>query len=721
MSQSIVPVLTPVAVEAPYSYAVPDGMTLSPGDVVVVPLGPRTVLGVVWDGEPDRIVRGKLRPVEAKLAGPAIAPAMRRFVEWIADYTLSPRGMVLRMMLRVPEAFGPQMPVIAVRLAGAPPERMTEARRRVLEVAGDGLAWSKTALARAAGVGVSVVEGLIQAGTLQCVALPPKPVVAPPEPDFAATALTQAQSGAAEALADAVAAGGFSVSLLEGVTGSGKTEVYFEAMSEALRRGRQVLVMVPEISLTAQFLARFEARFGTMPAEWHSGLTPKLRERTWRGVASGEVKAVAGARSALFLPFADLGLIVVDEEHDPAYKQEEGVIYSARDMAVVRGSLEGVPVVLSSATPSVESRANAERGRYRHLRLPDRYGARLPDIRAVDMRSDGPERGRFLSPPLVAAIAATIAGGEQALLFLNRRGYAPLTLCRACGFRFECPNCSAWLVEHRFRRQLACHHCGHAIPRPVNCPNCGAEDSLVPCGPGIERIAEEAAERFPDIRILMLSSDLIGSIAELRQRFTMIERGEVDLVVGTQLVAKGHNFPNLALVGVVDADVGLATGDPRAAERTFQLLQQVTGRAGRQRDGGRALIQTFDPDHPVIKAIVSGDREAFYAREMESRERQGLPPFGRLAAILVSARSQDEAASHAKALARAVPPADGVRVLGPAEAPLAVVRGRHRFRLLVKARRTFDLQGFLRAWFDAAPKPRGSVRMSVDVDPLSFL
>ncbi len=721
MSQTVVPVLTPVALEATYSYAVPDGMALAPGDVVVVPLGPRTVLGVVWDGEPDQVARRKLRPVEARLSGPAMSAAMRRFVEWIADYTLSPRGMVLRMMLRVPEAFGPEKPVIAVRLAGDPPERMTEARRRVLEVAADGLAWSKSALAEASGVGASVVEGLLEAGTLERVALPPKPVVAPPDPGFAQAALTGDQSAAAQALAEAVDSGSFSVSLLEGVTGSGKTEVYFETVAEALKAGRQVLVMVPEISLTSQFLARFEARFGTVPAEWHSGLTPKLRERTWRGVASGEVRAVAGARSALFLPFSNLGLIIVDEEHDPAYKQEEGVIYSARDMAVVRGSIECCPVVLSSATPSVESRANAERGRYHHLRLPDRYGATLPDIRAIDLRSEGPERGRFLSPPLVAAIAETIAGGDQALLFLNRRGYAPLTLCRACGFRFECPNCSAWLVEHRFRRQLACHHCGHTIPRPVNCPNCGAEDSLVPCGPGIERIAEEAAERFPDIRILMLSSDLIGSIADLRMRFSMIERGEVDLVVGTQLVAKGHNFPNLALVGVVDADVGLATADPRAAERTFQLLQQVTGRAGRQRDGGRGLIQTFDPEHPVMKAIVSGDREAFYAREMESRERQGLPPFGRLAAIVVSAKSQDEAVSYAKALARAAPLADGARVLGPAEAPLAVVRGRHRFRLLVKAKRTFDLQSFLRAWLEAAPKPRGSVRLSIDVDPLSFL
>ena len=722
------PVLVPLPVDRPYTYAVPDGIAVSPGDVVAVPLGPRTVLGVVWDGDADDVPAAKLRPISERLDG-HIDQDMRRFVEWIADYTLSAPGIVLRMILRVPEAFGPEKPVAAVRLAGPPPERITAARKRVLEIAADGLSWNRRALAETAGVGVSVVDGLVDQGTLERVFLPRPPGVAPPRADFARPILTEAQAGAATALRELVAGQAFSVAQLEGVTGSGKTEVYFEAIAEALETGRQVLVMVPEISLTSQFLNRFEARFGEPPAEWHSGMTPRQRERTWRGVANGEIRAVAGARSALFLPFPDLGSIVVDEEHDPAYKQEDGVIYSARDMAVVRAKISGFPVILSSATPSVESKANAERGRYAHIELPDRFGAALPDIKAIDMRADPPSPGRFLSPVLIEAIRQTVAGGEQALLFLNRRGYAPLTLCRRCGFRFECPNCSAWLVEHRFRRQLVCHHCGHSVARPDRCPNCDAEDSLVPCGPGVERIAEEAAELFPDSRILILSSDLVGSIGDLRQRFEMVEKGEVDIVIGTQLVAKGHNFPLLALVGVIDADIGLATADPRAAERTFQLLQQVTGRAGRQRDGGKGLIQTFDPDHPVMQAIVSGNRQAFYAREMAQREQQGLPPFGRLAAIIVSGKSQAEAAGFAKALARAVPSGDMargpvgalVRALGPAEAPLAVIRGRHRYRFLVKAARSADLHGFLRTWLAAAPKPRGGIRIAVDIDPLSFL
>ncbi len=712
-------VVLPVVLDRAYTYAVPDGMDVVPGDVVVAPFGPRLMIGVVWEGEPDEVEPKKLRFLEEKLDG-HVDLTMRRFVAWVAEYTVTPIGQVMRMVVRVPAAFAPEKPVHALRLAGPPPGRMTEARRRVLDAAADGAAHGKGELASAAGVGASVVEGLVAAGTLEAVELAPPPIVAAPDPDRPTKELSETQGEAAEHLRDRVRHGGFEVTLLEGVTGSGKTEVYFEAVAEALRDGRQVLVLVPEISLTGQFLERFEERFGAPPAEWHSDATPKARERTWRGIASGEVRAVAGARSALFLPFRELGLIIVDEEHDPAYKQEEGAIYHARDMAVVRAKLSDIPVILSSATPSVESRANAIKGRYRHVVLAERYAMPMPEIAAIDMRSEGPERDHWLAPRLVKAIAEETGQGRQALLFLNRRGYAPLTLCRKCGYRFECPNCSAWLVEHRFRRTLACHHCGFETSTPTKCPSCEAENSLVACGPGVERVAEEAASLFPDRRILILSSDVVTSLADLRARFAAVERGEADIVIGTQLVAKGHNFPHLSVVGVIDGDLGLATADPRAAERTFQLLQQVTGRAGRGLHEGRAFVQTFDPSHPVMAAIVSGDKEGFYARELESRERQGLPPFGRLAAVIVSANAREQAVAHAKAMARAVPRGEA-RVLGPADAPLAVVRGRHRLRFLVKAPRGFDLPAFLRAWLSASPKPRGNVRIAVDVDPVSFL
>jgi primosomal protein N' (replication factor Y) len=592
----------------------------------------------------------------------------------------------------------------------------------VLALVEDGLSWSRSGLVGAAGVSAGVVQGLLEGGALEAVMMPPAPPPPPPEPDFAAPLLNADQSAAADSLRAGVADNAYSVALLDGVTGSGKTEVYFEAAAAALAAGRQVLMLLPEIALTPDFLDRFARRFGARPAEWHSEVAPRMRERVWRGVTDRSVRVVCGARSALFLPFRELGLIVVDEEHDLAYKQEDRVFYNARDMAVVRGHLAGFPVVLSSATPSIESRVNADAGRYRRLILSDRYSsAKLPEIRAVDLRAEPPERGSYLSPPLVAAVGETLAEKQQALLFLNRRGYAPLTLCRTCGHRFQCPNCSTWLVEHRFRGVLLCHHCGHSQRRPAACPHCASADSLTPIGPGVERLAEEVGIRFPSARMIVMSSDLSGGIDRLRVELASIAKGEVDIIIGTQLVAKGHNFPLLTLVGVVDGDLGLAFGDMRAAERTFQLLSQVTGRAGRSGGASRALVQTYDPAHPVISAIVSGDRVAFNAREISARGAAGLPPYGRLAAIVVSGPERPATQSYAAALRRAAPASDAVMVLGPAEAPLAIIRGRHRFRLLAHAPRGVDMQGYMRAWLRAAPGAHGGVRVQVDVDPQTFL
>ena len=718
-----VSVLLPLAVDGPYTYKVPAGMELAPGDIVRVPLGPREMIGAVWDDPVDPSVgHNRLRAILHHYDSPPLDPTLRRFVDWVANYTLSQRGMVLRMVLRAPDALEPERAVPALRLAGKQPDRMTAARQRVLDALAGGEPMPKSGVAAFAAVSSSVVNGLIEQGVLEAVMLPPPPLTELPEPDHARPTFDPGQDDAAKLLRASVDEGTFSVTLIDGVTGSGKTEVYFEALAETLRMGKQALVLLPEIALTVDFLDRFARRFGHRPAEWHSEMPPRMRERVWRGVATGAVQAVVGARSALFLPFRKLGLVVVDEEHDTAYKQEEGVIYNARDMAVVRGHLGGFPVVLASATPSIESRVNADQGRYRRIVLTARYAAaKLPEIKPVDLRIDTPERGQFLAPSLVAAIEETIANKGQALLFLNRRGYAPLTLCRTCGHRFQCPNCSTWLVDHRFRGQLVCHHCGHTERRPDQCPICDAEDSLVACGPGVERVAEEVATRFPEARKIVLSSDLLGGVKRMREEFDAIRKGAADIIIGTQLVAKGHNFPLLALVGVVDADLGLAHGDPRAAERTFQLLAQVTGRAGRAGGDSRALLQTYAPEHPVIAAIASGDREAFYAREIEARRIAVLPPFGRLAGIIISAADRATSYGYAMALRRMAPDSGPVMVLGPSEAPLAVLRGRHRFRLLVQAPRSVDLQGFLRAWLAEAPPVRGSLRVQVDIDPQSFL
>jgi primosomal protein N' (replication factor Y) len=779
---SVAEILIPLALDSAYSYAVPAGLTLAVGDVVQIPLGPRETVGVVW-GVRQSPGGSNLRPVTGRLDVPPLAGPLRELVDWLARYTLAPKGSALAMALRLPdEAAQGETVRIGVRASGRPPARPTAARLKVLGVAADGALRGKSALAKEAGVSLSVVDGLIDDGALEATALAPEPVALPPDPDHARVPLSEAQAdavrdliammspapppddrpepfllnGAGQGEAPGSSAEGAHLAethpiqerqavaaaethhklttgvgdetfraptiLLEGVTGSGKTEVYFEAVADCVRRGRQALILMPEIALTAQFLDRFAERFGVRPATWHSGIGGKRRERIRAGVALGEIAVVVGARSALFLPFAHLGIVVVDEEHEAAYKQEDGVHYHARDMAVVRGRIENCPVVLASATPSIETRVNAERGRYRHIVLPERFGGRrLPDITALDMRSDKPERGSFIAPALVAAVRETVAAGDQALLFLNRRGYAPLTLCRACGHRYQCRNCSTWLVEHRFRKALVCHQCGYAERRPEACTECGTFDNLTPCGPGVERIAEEVTALFPDKRVIVLSSDFPGGAERLRAELQTVAEGGCDIVIGTQLVAKGHNFPHLTLVGVLDADIGLTSGDPRAAERTFQLLQQVTGRAGRGEKPGRALLQTFQPDHPVIAALLSGDAERFYEEEIAAREAAGLPPFGRLAALIVSAADRAVAEAHGQALARAAEPPEGVMVLGPAEAPLALVRGRYRFRLLVKTERSVDLQSYLRDWIARGPKVRGNVKVAIDVDPQSFL
>jgi primosomal protein N' (replication factor Y) (superfamily II helicase) len=679
---------------------------------------------VVWadNPQPNPRLDNRLKDVDEKLDLPPLKDELRGFVDWVANYTVSSRGMVLRMCLRMGEHLPPERERVGVRLAGPLPQRRTAARERLLALLADGMVRGKAEAAREAGVSAGVVDGLVDEGALETVVLPSEPVAEKPDPDFITTDFTGAQATAAAELKTTVAKGGYSVTLVDGVTGSGKTEVYFEAVADMVRAGRQSLILMPEIALTAQFLDRFAARFGVRPAEWHSELSPRKRARTWRAVAEGDVSVVVGARSALFLPYADLGLIVVDEEHDQAYKQEDGVHYHARDMAVVRGHIAQISVVLSSATPSLETEVNARRGRYQRLALPERFGGqRMPSVEAIDLTRERPLPGRFIAPTLVGAVKTAIERGEQALFFLNRRGYAPLTLCRACGFRFSCPNCDAWLVDHRFRKHLVCHHCGFGMPHPAACPHCQAVNSFVAIGPGVERLEEEVRELFPQSRLLVLSSDLVATVERLREELEDVAAGRFDIVIGTQLVAKGHHFPKLNLVGVIDADLGLSNGDPRAAERTFQLLHQVVGRAGRDAGIGYGYLQTHQPEHPVMRALIAQDREAFYDAEIEARERTHYPPFGRLASLVVSGEDKHDAQSFARALARAAPLDEAVRILGPVEAPLALIRGRHRLRLLIKAPRGYDLSAYVREWLAEGPKPKGSLKLDIDIDPQSFL
>lgn len=738
--QRRVPVLLPLPFPGPLDYTVPPSYDSDrpasdpfvPGQLVAVPLGRRDVIGCVWnthtsvpaDFAPPPlpvIPHQRLKAILRRIDAPPLPEELLHFVDWVAAYTLTPPGLLLSVALRL-HAQAPTKPVPGWGRTGTAVEsvRLTPARRAVLSVLSDE-PMTTADLVQKSGTSAAVLRGLASAGLLRQTVIKPCVSYVLPNPDYAPPLLSEEQAGAAQALRDAVLQGGFGVSVLEGVTGSGKTEVYFEAMAACLTQGKQVLVLLPEIALSTQWTDRFAGRFGVPPALWHSCLGQKRRRETWSAIADGTAKVVVGARSALFLPFQTLGLVVVDEEHESTFKQEDGTAYHGRDMAIVRARIAQAPAILVSATPSLETRSNVDSGRYRHLQLTARHGgARLPNVSLIDLRTYPPERGFFLSSVLVQAIEAKRAAGEQAMLFLNRRGYAPLTLCRSCGHRMQCPNCTAWLVEHRAQNRLRCHHCGHDEPIPSHCPSCAQDDTLVPIGPGVERVVEEARFRFPDARILVMSSDTLKTPADTAEAIRQITDGAVDLVIGTQIVAKGWHFPNMTLVGVVDADLGLGGGDLRAAERTVQLMHQVAGRAGRAERPGNVLLQSYVTDHPVMKALASNDFEAFMAQEAAQRRPGFWPPYGRLAALIVSADKAEDADALAREIAVQAPEQEGVQVLGPAPAPLAVLRGRHRRRLLLRTVRGLAVQPILRAWL-APIRPKGSARVDVDIDPFSFL
>ncbi len=707
-------------------YLAPEG-GVRPGQLVLVPLGPRRVLGAVWGPGQGGFDAAKLRAVSRVIEAEPLTPEMMEFLTRMGDYTLTPMPLMLRLATRAPGLDQPPSARRVLHLGGARPERMTEAREAVLRVIDEhgGAGFAPSELAQLAGVSAGVVKGLIEAGTL-VETLAPRDLPYPHlDPALPGKPLAPDQAEAAETLRAEIGQRRYGTTLLRGVTGSGKTEVYLEAVAECLRQGRQALVLLPEIALSSEFLNRVEARFGARPGEWHSGITRSERRRLWQMAGRGEVQLVVGARSALFLPYRDLGLIVVDEEHDNSYKQDDGVYYSARDMSVLRASITGAHVVLASATPSIESWVNAQSSKYRRIDLRSRYGgAELPEMAAIDLRNEDLPSGQWISPTLGRAVQARLDKGEQSLLFLNRRGYAPVTVCRACGQQIGCDHCDARMVEHRFQNRLVCHQCGETKPIPQACPHCQVEGKLAAVGPGVERLAEEVTARFPQARMSVLSSDLFNSARALKEAIAEISSGGTDIIIGTQIVAKGHNFPRLTLVGVIDADLGLQGADLRAAERSFQLMRQVAGRAGREGGdaAGVALLQTHQPDHPVIRAILSGEDEDFWDAEASARRHAGMPPFGRLAGIILSHPDQPVVEGYAREMARRAEPLRqaGAELYGPAPAPIARVRGRYRMRMLIKAPRQAAVQAAISDWLARLPKPPNNLRLSVDIDPQSF-
>jgi len=728
-SDRVVCVLVPYPVDKAYDYSVPSNLSVSEGDYVCVPLGSREISGVVWGQAAGDVSPKKLKAIISKYDIDPMPEAHRKFIDWVAGYTVSMKGSVLKMALSAPAGLMTPKASCGFMLdidREIPDKGLSPKRKKVLEIMADTKTRKASEIADLAGCSPAVIRGMADKGLLEEVSIYNCAPCLYPDTDGYLADLSEDQQMVADELCVDVRSGGFNVSLLDGVTGAGKTEVYFEAVAQALKEGKQILILLPEIALSNAFLERFKTRFGCAPALWHSHLTPAQRRDTWRGVVQGDTRVVVGARSALFLPYQTLGLIIVDEEHDPAYKQEDGVIYHARDMAVVRANLGKFPIVLVSATPSLETMMNAWEGKYKHLVLPSRYGgAFLPDISVVDLREDKPERGCFLSKTVIDKVQEKLEAGEQSLLFLNRRGYAPLTLCRTCGHRMECPRCTAWLVEHKRSGRLHCHHCGFHSAVPKHCPSCDDMDSLAACGPGVERILEEAKQNFPDARIMVLASDTAESNEELKAMLGKIIDGKVDIIIGTQIIAKGHHFPNLTFVGVIDADLGLKGGDLRAAERTYQMLHQVAGRAGREHKKGCVMLQSWFPDHRIMKAMAGEGRDEFLNVESAEREEAGMPPYSRLAGIIISGREESLVLDVAKALGKTSPQGvtkEGahIQTLGPAPAPMARLRGKYRYRLLVRADKKINLQKTVAMWVKGVKVP-STVRVYIDIDPQSFL
>ena len=719
-----------------YDYAVPKGWQVQIGMIVEIPLGKRALWGIVISDAPSGTVKKeKLKEILSVADLPPLSKAHLTFLSQVSDWTMAPFGMVMRMMLSTPKAHLPPPSTTVYTLSEsdlAPTGKRTPKRDRVLAFLSDGHAMGAADLAKETGTSHAVIKAMAEQGFLQKHEITQEAPLAYHMPDTSDSAyelveLTASQKDVSDGIARFLGKG-FSAHLLDGVTGSGKTEVYFELVAKMMAAQKQLLILLPEIALTAAWQKRFEARFGQKPLIWHSSVSPAMRRKIWRACLTGEPILVVGARSALFLPFTNLGLIIVDEEHEPSFKQEDMVIYHARDMAVMRAHIESLPIVMATATPSLESWVNAGQtaqsfspARYHHWQLLHRVGAAtLPTIKMIDLKKDRPPAGKWLSDPLIAAIADCLAKGQQTLLFLNRRGYAPLSICEACGHKAKCTECDSWLVTHRLSGSRQCHHCGYRQPLRNHCESCGQKDQMRAYGPGVERLAEEVGMRFDTARVAILSSDTAANPDVAAELIRAISEKEIDIVIGTQMAAKGHHFPHLTLVGVVDADFGLQGGDLRAAERTYQMLSQASGRAGRAAEKGVAYLQSYEPDNAVFHALSSGDRDAFLGLETQMRHAASMPPFGRLAAVILSGVDEKQVEAQAKLLGLNRPQYKDVMIFGPTAAPIARIRGRYRMRFLIRAPRAVDLQTILSQWLDKQRIP-SQILLQIDIDPYSFM
>lgn len=641
---------------APLDYLVPSQIEVELGDLVIVPFRSQRILGLVWKlNHQSEFPIEKLRSIEKKIDA-QLPELYLKLIQWMSDYYLYSAGHILRMIIPT-----------------------------------------------------QIASYFIKEKTYK--ATIPYPTLKYIEPKF-----NPEQIEAINKINQLISNKNHNI-ILDGVTGSGKTEVYLSVINNA---SGQTLIMLPEIALTTQIIDRITKRFGSPPYIWHSNITEKQRRETFLKIIDGSAKIIIGARSALFLPFKNLSMIIVDEEHEQSYKQEEGVTYQARDMAIMRATLGNIPIILASASPSLESIHNIALGKLNLVTLTGRYNDNsMPKIHIIDMKKEK-HKGYFIAPKLIEAVKNNLESKQQSLLFINRKGYSPVMICKACGHQKCCNSCSSSMVYHKSQKKLKCHQCGFVAAIPKTCSSCNAEETFIPCGPGVERLAEEVQELIPNARIIILTQESFQNQKQAEIILNSINNKEYDIIIGTQIIAKGHHFPSLTVVGVIDADSSMMGGDLRASERTYQLLQQVGGRAGREIENSQIFIQTFNPEHPLILALASYKRDQFIIEEMKTRQVMNMPPFGRLGAIILSSKQELKLIDFTKEFVKLAPISKQISVLGPAPALLYKIRGSFRYRILIKTKRNIDIQKFFNSWTDNLKIP-SHIQIKIDIDPYYFL
>jgi len=712
-------VLLPINIDRPFTYSSEEKLDI--GTIVKVSFGKRELYGVVWEADkiekkPDNIKIKSIIEVVGEGKDYILPKDMVYFIKWISDYYLMPLGLVLKASLKQQFFQKKSRASYVLKINPKHQAKITEKQKIVLEEFKQNKIIDKRSLITKTGISNSIISRMIK-----------NEILIEEEAHENITKinldtkieLNSDQLKASRALVKSTKNN--EVVLLDGITGSGKTEVYLSAVNEILHQGDQVLILLPEITLTHDFVHNLKKRYKYQIAEWNSSLTENQRRNIWFGVLNKEIKLIIGARSSLFLPFKKLGLIIVDEEHDQSYKQEDGIIYNARDMAILKSKQLNIACILSTATPSVESYDNVLQNKFQRTSLKNRFhGTQLPSIKFIDMRKADKIKESFLPVEIVEDIKANYERGEQSLLFLNRRGYSPLSICSKCGVRVDCPNCDTWLVLHKNNSQYICHKCGHTEDTNKECKSCHSQNTIVPSGRGIERVDEEIARIFPEIKRMIFSSDYLNNPTDILSALEKIKNNEIGLIIGTQLVSKGYNFPNLTYVGVLDGDFGLELSDIRSAERTYQILNQVAGRAGRMKEDSVVKILTHMPEHPIIQSITNNQKEDFYNTELAIRKSAGMPPFSRLASIIISSSDKVLLLDYVRRLDKLKNTPKNIDVFGPIEAPLSKLRKKYRMRFLIRSPKNSHIQFYIERWLKTL-KINPKIRVVVDVDPYNFL